>query len=169
MVDLQLDFNQVDRGVGYWKFNNSLLIDAIYVDQVKTTIREIVDRYAASPYQRSNLSDIHPKDVNFIINDQLFLEMLLMEIRTKTISYAAWKNKNSRKAESNLEKEITVLSEKVAKGDVVSNDMLKSKQTDLVNLRKKKMEGVLIRSKTRWMEQGEKPSRYFLNMERVIV
>jgi hypothetical protein len=28
------------------------------------------------------------------------------------------------------------------------------------------MEGVLIRSKTRWMEQGEKPSRYFLNMEK---
>jgi exonuclease III len=74
MVDLQLDFNQVERGVGYWKFNNSLLIDAIYVDQVKTTIREIVDRYAASPYQRSNLSDIHPKDIHFIINDQLFLK-----------------------------------------------------------------------------------------------
>ena len=58
--------------------------------------------------------------------------MLLMEIRTKTISYAAWKNKNSRKAESNLEKE--VLSEKVAKGDVVSNDMLKSIGSRLTSL-----------------------------------
>ena len=28
------------------------------------------------------------------------------------------------------------------------------------------MEGVLIRSKTRWMEQGKKPSKYFLNMEK---
>ena len=28
------------------------------------------------------------------------------------------------------------------------------------------MEGVLVRSKTRWMEEGEKPSRYFLNMEK---
>ena len=28
------------------------------------------------------------------------------------------------------------------------------------------MEGVLIRSKTRWIEEGEKPSRYFLNMEK---
>jgi hypothetical protein len=48
-----------------------------------------------------------------------------MEIRTKTISYAAWKNKIACKAESNLEKEITVLSEKVAKGEVASNEMLK--------------------------------------------
>ncbi len=51
LVDPQLDFNQIDRGVGDWKFINSLLTDATYVDQVKTTIREIVDMYAVSPYQ----------------------------------------------------------------------------------------------------------------------
>ena len=28
------------------------------------------------------------------------------------------------------------------------------------------MDGVLIRSKTRWIEHGEKPSKYFLNMEK---
>ena len=40
------------------------------------------------------------------------------------------------------------------------------KQADLENLRKDKMNGVLIRSKTRWFEHGEKPSKYFLNMEK---
>ena len=166
MVDLHFDFNQIERGPGYWKFNNSLLKDATYVDQVKTVIKKVVEKYAARPYLHSNLGDIHAKDIHFIINDQLFFEMLLMEIRSKTISYAAWKNKNSRKDESNLEKEIKILTEKVAQGDGLSNEMLKSKQADLVNLRRIKMDGVLLRAKTRWMEHGEKPSRYFLNMEK---
>ena len=29
------------------------------------------------------------------------------------------------------------------------------------------MDGVFIRARTRWMEDGEKPSRYFLNMEKI--
>ncbi len=64
--------------------------------------------------------------------------MLLTEIRTKTTSYAAWKNKNCREADSNLEEEIRVSSEKVAEGDVASNYTLKSKEADLMNLRKTK-------------------------------
>ena len=53
---------------------------------------------------------------------------------------------------------------KVSEGDLESVDLLNAKQTDLVALRKAKMEGVLIRFKTRWMEGGEKPSKYFLNL-----
>ncbi len=46
--------------------------------------------------------------------------------------------------------------------------LLKEKQSELIDVRKRKMDGVLVRSKilVRWMEDGEKQSRYFLNMEK---
>ena len=34
LVDIKFDFNQMDRRVGYWKFNNSLLTDKVFVDRV---------------------------------------------------------------------------------------------------------------------------------------
>lgn len=38
VVLLELKFNKFVRGLGLWKFNNSLLIDMIYIKKVKQTI-----------------------------------------------------------------------------------------------------------------------------------
>ena len=76
--------------------------------------------------------------------------------------HASWKKKETRKTEFLLEKEINILSDKVFEGDPDSVNLLNAKQADFVDLRKAKMEGVLIKSKSRWLEDGEKPSKYFL-------
>ena len=44
-------------------------------------------------------------------------------------------------------------------------DLIKSKQDELKVIREKKLQGTLIRSRARWVEQGEKPSKYFCNLE----
>ena len=167
IIDIQFDLCKIDRGRGYWKLNNCLLKEKDYVDMVKATICEIVEQYAAIPYITNSLKNIHPKDIQFTINDQLFFEMLLMEIRSKTITYSIRKKKNDLSLEHDLEKEIETLFNRAS--DVQThnlNSLLKTKQNELADLRKSKMDGVLIRSRTRWMEEGEKPSRYFLNMEK---
>ncbi|WP_419640335.1 hypothetical protein, partial [Thiolapillus sp.] len=45
------------------------------------------------PYSREQLPFIPKLDVQFIISDQLFLDVLLMKIRSKTISYATMKKR----------------------------------------------------------------------------
>ena len=40
------------------------------------------------------------------------------------------------------------------------------KKEQLENIRAKTMEGVLIRSKARWIGEGEKTSQYFCNLEK---
>ena len=40
------------------------------------------------------------------------------------------------------------------------------KKEQLENIRSKTMEGVLIRSKARWIGEGEKTSQYFCNLEK---
>ncbi len=166
LVEIQFDFSKIERGNGYWKFNNSLLCDKDYVDLINDTIWKVIEQYAVIPYNFSNLRNLHPNDIQFNINDQLFFEMLLMEIRSKTISYSAWKKKESIKLELNIEKDIKLLFDRVSRGEHNLDPILKDKQNELIEFRKTKMKGVLVRSKTRWMEEGEKPSRYFLNMEK---
>ena len=101
---------------------------------VKDTIWEVVKEYAASPYLINNIRNVHPRVVQFTINDQLFFEILSMQIRAKTISFEAWKKKQAMKTERHLENYILILSDKVSKGDLSSVDALSTKQAELVDI-----------------------------------
>ena len=111
------------------------------------TIEKVIQQYAALPYDRDNLSKISSKDIQFTISDQLFLDVLLMEIRSKTISYATMKKKTIRVFEEELETKIRLTDKKVNKTE---HDLenLKAANENLVDIRQKKMEGVLLRSRT---------------------
>ena len=43
--------------------------------------------------------------MQFVISDQLFLDVLLMKIRTKTISYATMKKRQTEEKEKKLRKQ----------------------------------------------------------------
>ena len=94
LVVMNMIFTHQERGRGFWKFNNSLLSDPAYVKLVKDCINETVDEYKIN-------GDIeNPQPHTFSINDQLLFETLKLQIRGKTISYAAWKKKEQNKTEN---------------------------------------------------------------------
>ena len=62
-----------------------------------TLEKAVVEEYAALPYIREQLSKIPKCDIQFVISDQLFLDVLLMKIRSQTISYAAMKKRLDEK------------------------------------------------------------------------
>lgn len=94
MILLSFKFNKFSRGHSYWKFNNSLLKDSTYVAEIKNVINRVKEQYAL-PVENILANEIPPKDLIFTINDQLFFEVLLMEIRGKTISYSSFLKKTS--------------------------------------------------------------------------
>ena len=49
----------------------------------------------------STLSEIDDLVIHFTLNDQLFLETLLTEIRGKTISYTSYRKKEKKKKKRN--------------------------------------------------------------------
>ena len=93
LITLEISFNENIPGRGYWKFNSSLLQDKEYVNQVKKVIKETTETYAVPIYIREKVQDIKASEIQFIIDDH-FLEVLLMNIRGKTISYGSWKKRN---------------------------------------------------------------------------
>lgn len=83
LINLTIGSNINTRGKGFWKFNTSLLKDPTYVDIVKTCISDVITQYN----QRNQLAT--DENVKLTIDDQLFFDVLKMEIRGRTIKYCS--------------------------------------------------------------------------------
>ena len=167
-IILKLKLQENERGRGYWKFNNTLLKDKKYIEEIKNTIEEVKNTYIINDNvnERVNISN---EQMKFNINDQLFLETLLMIIRGNTIKYSAIKKRKKNEEEKKLEEEINSLEEEI-NSDFLNTDYEKIQKLveikeKLVELRKEKVDGVMLRSRCRYQDLGEKPSKYFFNLE----
>ena len=57
---------------GLWKFNNLLLRDKEYVDEIKKVILATKSQYSVPIYNMNNLNAISNEELALTINDQLF-------------------------------------------------------------------------------------------------
>ena len=88
--------------------------------------------------------------------------MILLELRGLSIAFSS----NLKKQENIKEKEIEQKILELENSNLEENfDLISQLKQELQLLRENKLKGVLVRSKARWIEKGEKPSRYFLNLE----
>ena len=142
IIEINLNFNNEGKGKTFWKFNNSLLYNSDFSKEVKDVIIEVKTRYAASPYNKDKIKDIENEHFETTINPQLFLEMLLLEIRGKSIAFSAAVRKKERERENEIIKEIDILEKK----DDVDLEKVSDLKRMLQNIREKKLKGMLIRS-----------------------
>lgn len=165
IIVIQLEFKKETNHKNYWKFNSSLLKDKKFVDEIHKTIKAVKDQYSVLVYDWNNIESIHIGDLQLMISDQLFLDTLLMEIRKTTMDYSAKKKKTDVLLEKILEEEIQCLERIVDRSE---DDILKmqEKKDALTNLRKTKVQGIILRSKARWAAEGEKVTKYFCNLEK---
>lgn len=145
MVIIGLCNSNIQRGRGAWKLNNDLLEDEEYVKAVKDAIINVKQLYAATPYNTDNIGNIDPANLELMISDQLFFEVLLLEIRGVSIAYASKRKKEMIKNEEILYQRITELEklyeEAVSKDDSnagLLSDDLNVIKLELEELRKKK-------------------------------
>lgn len=93
-----LQFSVFKHGKSLWKFNNALLNEPQYNEMINKYIKEIKRQYAVPIYVQNFINEIPDSEIQFMFNDQLFLETLLIEIRAKTISFGSYvKKKNANK------------------------------------------------------------------------
>ena len=144
-VSIILDIKVVKRGPGYWKLNNSLLDDEQYIK----IIDETLDTYNEK-IEKEN------------IDIQITWEMLKIEIKGKSIQYGI------RKAQTRID-EIKCLENKLEEllSEKYKNDQnIQEIQTTLENKYEMKAKGAQIRSRIKWIEEGERNSKYFLTLEK---
>ena len=164
LVTIAIRKKEFKRDKTFWKFNNSLLKDKIYVKTVKELIENIKQQYAVMMYLPEMIKDIPPVEINFSISDQLFFETLLMEIRGKTISYASHKKKVETEKEKSLNEKLANMESNNSMSDEDVLELERIRQ-ELEQIRKNRVEGIAVRCRANWINEGEKPTRYFCNLE----
>ena len=134
------------RGSGVWKFNNSLLLNTEFVKKLKTHIKTV----------KSNLQE------NSYFSDHSKWEFLKYEIRKFSISFSKNLAKTERIIQTNLENRIKTVEQNLKnEEDFNAYNLCK---LELENIYDKKAEGAKIRSKCEWYRHGEKPTKFFLNL-----
>ena len=134
-----------------WKFNKQLLEDLNYINLINTFYPKILDKY---------------KDVK---SKKLLWEMIKMEIRSKTIQYSKNKRLNLKRKEIELQEEIQKLDQQICDNQYFNQNLLNNYELakkELKDLYDSKGKEAMFRSKARWLEQGEKPTKYFFNLEK---
>ena len=92
---------------------------------------------------------------------------MILNIRTATVSFSIHRNRVKKAEEKDVQKEIEKL-EKIVQlrpsQDMISK--LNVEKGKLEDIRKSKIEGLIVRSRVKWYEQGERSTGYFLGLEK---
>ena len=97
--------------------------------------------------------------------------MMKMEIRSATISYSNRKSKSIRNREQDIIQKLNLLDDAICNnfsspdiaGVLQEYDQLKA---ELKSIYEEKGKQAMFRAKCRWVENGERPTKYFLNLEK---
>ncbi len=149
LITLCLSLQDNPRGPGFWKFNCSLLHDTEYVNMIKNTIRETVE-------------------MNREANHQLLWDVVKDQVRGDTIRYSSVKKKLSSQKQKELEEKVQRLESELdtnPESDSISAELIKGRE-DLDKIHEEKTKGARIRCRANWYEDGEKSTKYFLNLEK---
>ena len=139
--------NLHSRGSGIWKFNNSLLADTNFSDYISERINDLIE-----------ISEHFP-------SVKLWWDFFKNSIKAEIISFARTKRKNLSHDRVVLTNEIIRLKCLLAAGDFSVSSEICELENRLKELVSKELTGVLSRSKARWLEEGERPTRFFFGLE----
>jgi hypothetical protein len=150
LITLEIQLYDAKRGPSYWKLNSSLILDPIFQQKVRDTIKE-------------ETAD----DLNSTLNPSNLWELIKMKIRGEAVSYSSYlKKKRSRKLD-NLETELKQLH--ISLNETQDQNILKNIQNveeEIAEIRKYRIRGIMARAKARWIGEGEQNSHYFASLEK---
>ncbi len=138
--------NNTSRNKGYWKCNSDLLNNERFCNKVKDLILEI-----------KNSSNFNSNKARW--------EFLKFKIREFSINYSKILAKVKRQQEHNIIYEINKCCSESELKDTEKSKLV-SLQLELHNLYIKKAKGEYIRSRAKWIEEGEKSTSYFCRLEK---
>ena len=151
-VSLKLKLGEQSRGSGLWKINNSILQDENYRSLI---IRKIENSKSTSA--RSNFTAHNVWEKNTI------------DVREATQSYSKLKEKQIRNRCTFLENTLQTLHQ-IQDENMDINENLKTeimnKVRELYSIYEYRAKGAQIRARAEWIEQGEKNTIFFLNIEK---
>ena len=154
MITLGLTIQSNPKGPGLWKLNTSFLSEIEYVNKMKLIINETTQQY---------------KDDNEV-DDSLLWEMIKLKIWELSIKYGSYKKKQQKTRQMLLEDEIALLEKESEKPNDPKKEEVLSRlvnaKRELEEIIEYRTKGSIVRSKAKWYNDGEKNTKYFLQLEK---
>ena len=148
-VTVVLKSTENTRGKGFWKLNNSLLYDKEYEEGIRDLIQEINNEYG----------DIECKTILW--------DYLKIRVKSFSIAYsvrlASKKKLVLQELEEKLNEIDSIPADRQSNETRVTRNKLKNELDELYT---EKAKGYQIRSRAKWVQDGEKSTAYFLNLEK---
>ena len=145
-------FEPFSRGPGYWKFNTSLAKDLDYIEKI------------------SKLIEIEKEVLKHLPIYGMQWEVLKLAVRGSTVQYTACKKKSNNNKLVVLERKLKQLEDEAINQ---SYSILKDTEHqislikhDIEEINRASCKGAIIRSRARRARLGEKPTKYFLRLEK---
>jgi exonuclease III len=145
-----VDFTETDfkRGPGYWRFNNSYLTNTVFVEEMNRLLDEETASNTGSAVEK--------------------WEQCKIKIRTFCSEFGKRLSCNKRNDLIKLQAKIEDLGSTLItdpNNEHVQKELLFTKQKlEIIEIDKAK--GAQIRARTKWIEQGEKNTRFFCGLEK---
>ena len=156
--------NKFHRGPGTWQFNSNLLKNKSYFELINDTINETILEYAAPIYNSETIGNILVDELHVVINNSLLLDTLLMRIRGKSIHFSGKEKQKQNCKEEELIKDIEKLESNPTLCNLIT--LIEDNKSELQEIRNIKLRGNIIRSRTQWIDEGERPTNYFCALEK---
>ena len=137
----------VNWGPGFWKFNNTLIQDNDFC----ALVSDLIDSFLLS---RTSFP-----------SDMVMWDSLKDEIKRFSISYSREKRRLFSWEKVSLINRLSSLRCRLAAGDSSVKLAISELELALKHLFDRQLESSKIRSRVKWLEDGETPSSYFLRLE----
>ena len=149
-VSLVFDIpDSIKHGPGVWNFNNSLLNDKVFCDRIQKLIEDHVSFFSCFP------------------SIQDWWEFLKESIKEESISFSRNKRRQLHRDEVFLTNKLIRLRQRLVDGDISVINSICDVESRLKALNEKRIRGIFVRSRAEWIEDGERPSRYFFKLQTI--
>jgi len=149
-LSVQLELGEQPRGPGYWKLNCSLLHDDVYVSEVRKII-----------CNSKNVYNTTRGDAKLDV-----WELLKIKVKEYSIAYGKKSSRKQMQELKNLQDELNDIDVKMQANkceelEIERKLLLHKLEAHYLY----KARAAQIRAKARWIEEGEKSTKFFLNLE----
>lgn len=147
-IYMQLDFSQVERGPGVWVFNNQFLLE----DRFCNIITDLVRR--------------ETEDMLYDHDRLVWWDNVKFKIKKLCQKYGQERSKAKYNKYNTVQRKLNKLNEDLSAGKEFNLMEYENLKHELAVIENEMCQGAILRSKAKWAVEGDKNTKYFLNLEK---
>ena len=143
---IEIKPHETVRGRGYWKLNNSILLEKEYLNLINQELDKLIQN-------------------NFSEDAQDIWESIKICCIAHSQNYSKIRASDKRLIISQLEEKIIALNEK-SNHTKSENEIIERTTEDLNEIKNETLQGVLFRTKANWYNESEASTKFFFSLEK---